>query len=363
MKILAVSADYPPRVGGIAAHVYELYQAIAAQNHEVRLLTSRASAIRAYDNQVRLLPLPRRIVRPLYGYQINAAINKLCAQWQPDIIHLHGILPLHKLNAKPAPIVFTNHSSGYLQRLNKGSRALTRLENLFAPIDLLLAPSEELLHTPFACNARKAFIANGVEAARFTRNENTRTQLRHALAIKDDELLAIITRRLVPKNGVLDLARATQHIHHPKLKFLLIGDGTEHDAIKRTFEKHFSGRYIMAGAMTHEQIVPYYSAADFSILPSHMEATSISCLEAMAAGLPIIATRVGGLPSLVQDGTHGILCEPHNPRDLAAAIDRLAAHDSAALAALGAAALARVHAHFTWEKIAAQTINAYKQSA
>ena len=91
---------------------------------------------------------------------------------------------------------------------------------------------------------------------------------------------------------MIHLARATQYIKDKNLKLLFIGDGPERAAIAETLERHFAGRFTMLGAMQHHEIVPYYSAADLSIPPSLMEATSISCLEAMAAGLPIYAVRL-----------------------------------------------------------------------
>ncbi len=368
MKILAVSYDYPPTIGGIATHVQELYQAIAAttegreghEDHEVHILTKPIKNIAPTnkDGRVHLHSLPRRFLRPFYGYQINARIDKLCKIIAPDIIHLHGLLPLHGLTPKPAPIVFTNHSSGYLNRLQKGKNSIKKLDKLFAPIDLLLAPSEDRLHTISPLRAKTAYIPNGVVVEKFMRNTRNRTRLRNSFGVKEDEPLAIITSRLEPVKGILDLANATQYIQHPKLKLLIIGGGKQETEIADVLEKNFYGRFIMTGEMSHTQIAPYYSAADFAILPSLMEATSISCLEAMAASLPIVASNVGGLPTLVRDGENGILCPPQKPRALAAAIDNLLASD---LAEMGAISHTRTITDFTWQKTASATLDAYRK--
>jgi glycosyltransferase involved in cell wall biosynthesis len=149
-----------------------------------------------------------------------------------------------------------------------------------------------------------------------------------------------------------------QHLNSQDLKLLFIGDGEEQATIVETLETYFSGRYIMLGAMQHSAIVPYYSAADLSILPSLMEATSISCLEAMAASLPIICSEVGGLPFLVQDGVNGYLSRPADPMSLATCLDRLLSSD---MQAMGAASRQAVDEKFSWTKIAEQTADAYKQ--
>lgn len=361
MKFLTVSLDYPPTVGGIAAVVYELSQAQKQLGHDVTLLTKKLPPYAASEQMVegiRVVPLPKRRFGPLYGRTINKAIDAAIATYQPDIVHLHGMRPLEHLTPKRVPVVYTNHTSGFLKRLEKGGRRVRRLQKLFAPLDLIVAPSEELLDLPFDIGAQKQFISNGIVPERFVRDEAKRQQLRAELGLSADDVLAIVTRRLVEKNGVIHLANAVKHISNKHLKLLLIGDGPERQAIEDALATHFAGRYIMLGALQHHQIVPYYSAADFSILPSLMEATSISCLEAMAAGLPILASNVGGLPFLVTDGENGYLSQPAKPESLAINIEKLMAGD---MAAMGAASKAAVDAQFSWLKIAEQTVNAYRK--
>lgn len=359
MHILTVSLDYPPTVGGIAAHVYELCQAIVQHGHEVSLLTKPHPAYKKHEQMVdgvRVITMPKRRFGPTYGRTINKQIDKHIELLRPDIIHIHGMRPLEHLKEKPVPIVYTNHTSGFLKRLKKGGYRIPKLEKLFRLPDLFLAPSDELLEMPFSIRADKKFISNGIVPQRFIRNEDNRTRLRRSLDVCDDDKLAIITRRMVEKNGVIHLARAMREIESKHLKLLFIGDGPEAPAIQNELESCFSGRYFMLGAMTHSEIVPYYSAADFSILPSLMEATSISCLEAMAAGLPIVCTNVGGLPYLVKDGENGYLASPADPVDLAKCIDKLLSSD---MNAMGTASRSAVDQNFSWLEIARQTIDAY----
>ena len=353
-----VSLDYPPSPGGIAAHVYELCQALIAQNHEVHLLT-KAGGLDHNQANLALHALPPRFIGPLYGTTINRHINRLERLLNPDIIHIHGMRPLEFLSPKSIPIAYTNHTSGYLKRLQKGGYRIAKLKRLFARPDLFLAPSEELLEIPFAIRAPKIFIPNGVVAERFERQPDARTALRRELGFQDDDIVAIVTRRIVEKNGVTFLAKATAEITHPKLKLLLIGDGPEASVVRQTLEQNFAGRFHMLGSMTHDAIVPYYSAADLAILPSLMEATSISCLEAMAAGLPIVATEVGGLPVLVQRHENGLLCPPSDPIALAQTIDKVLTLD---LEKMGQASKLKVEQNFTWSNIATRTATAYRSA-
>lgn len=358
LNILMVSLDYPPTPGGIAAHVYELCQAMIAQGHNIHLLTKAGGDDHAQKN-LTIHKLPLRLIGSLYGLTINRHINRLVRDLKPDIIHIHGMRPLEFLSPKPIPVAYTNHTSGYLKRIKKGGYRTPKLKRLFKRPDLFLAPSEELLDIPFDIPAPKIFIPNGVVAERFTRNADARKKLRHDLDYSGDDIVAIVTRRLVEKNGVSFLAKATASIENPNLKLLLIGDGPEADKVRGLLEQNFRGRYHMLGSMTHDAIVPYYSAADITILPSLMEATSISCLEAMAAGLPVVATDVGGLPVLVQPYENGLLCPPADPQALARAVNEALSLD---LVKMGEAARQKVEQNFTWSKIATITADAYRRT-
>lgn len=360
MHVLTVSLDYPPNIGGIAAHVYELCQALSGLDHEVSLLTKNydvyADAEQKIDG-IRILPMPKRRFGPTYGLTINRQIEKAVNRLKPDLIHIHGMRPLEFLTPKSVPIIYTNHTSGYLKRVAKGGYRIRKLRRLFKLPDLFLAPSEELLEIPFDIRAPKKFISNGIVPDRFVPDAGIRKRLRAELGLDDTHNLAIVTRRMVEKNGLIYLAEATRHLEDQTLRLLFIGDGPEQNKVRDILEQYFSGRYFMLGAMQHGDIVPYYSAADLSILPSLMEATSISCLEAMAAALPIVCTNVGGLPFLVEDGVNGYLAQPADPASLAKCLDKLLAGD---LEAFGAASRRAVDENFSWQKIAEQTLEAYK---
>ena len=360
MHVLTVSLDYPPSVGGIAAHVFELCQALSNMGHEVSLLTKNYAVYPKAEQMVdgiRVAPMPQRIFGPTYGMTINRQIDKAVKRLKPDLIHIHGMRPLEFLKPKSVPIVYTNHTSGFLKRLAKGGYRIAKLQRLFKTPDLFLAPSEELLEIPFDIRASKKFISNGIVPDRFIPNPDDRKRIRSELGLGDMDRLAIVTRRMVEKNGLIYLAHAMRHLTNPNLRLLFIGDGPEQNQVRDVLDRHFSGRYFMLGAMHHGDIVPYYSAADLSILPSLMEATSISCLEAMAAELPIICTNVGGLPFLVEDGVNGHLAEPADAASLAECIEKLLAGD---LKVFGAASRRAIDEKFSWQKIAEQTIEAYK---
>jgi glycosyltransferase involved in cell wall biosynthesis len=356
-----VSLDFPPTVGGIAAHVYELSRGLGELGHRVcvitRQLPSQTDAFVKRES-MDIYRLRLRWAAPLYGGQINRFIRKRLPEIQPDIIHVHGMAPLEGYQIKGVPLVYTNHTSGYLERIEKGGiRRMALLRRLFSKPQLFLAPSRELLEIPFPISAKKEYIPNGVDGAKYRFDEKARTEIRSAMGLGDDHILGILTRRLVPKNGVIHFARAARLLNEERLRFLIIGDGPEFDAVSACLAQNFESRFTMLGAKKHDEIIPYYSAADFSILPSLMEATSISGLEAMATSLPLIGTRIGGIPDLIEDGKNGFLCEPANDEHLAQKIDALLHVD---MKAFGAYSRELVESKFAWPRIARRTLEAYE---
>ncbi len=294
----------------------------------------------------------------LYGLQLRNFVKSLLPSLHPDIIHIHGMGPLEWYDIDSIPLAYTNHTSGYLRRIQKGGmRRMAMLKKHFAKIDLFLAPSRELLHIPFEIKATKHFIANGVDADKFNHNSLKRIEIREKLGIGTDETVAIITRRLVDKNGVIYLARATELINDKEVKYIIIGDGPERETVEKEFHRHCGKRAIFLGNKMHNEIVDYYSAADFSILPSLMEATSISGLEAMAASLPLVGTEVGGIPELIHNGVNGFLCQPADHSDLAVKINKLLEQN---LGDFGKNSRQMVEENFDWERIASATLQAYE---
>ena len=360
MHILMVSLDYPPQVGGIAAHVYELSHAIKKQGHTITVIArNKHNTWPAYedDEGIDVHRITLKWIGITYGIQLNIFIKKIAKKINPDIIHIHGMRPLEFYHNDAIPLVYTNHTSGFLKRVKKGGYRIAMMKRLFNKPNIILAPSEELLEIPFELNVEKIFIPNGVISTKFKRNEMKRIALRKELDYKEDDIVAIVTRRLVWKNGVEYLAKATEFIKNKHLKILFIGDGEEKKTIIEALEKYYSGKYKILGQKTHKEIIDYYSVADLSILPSLMEATSISGLEAMAASLPLVGTRVGGIPTIIKEGINGYLCEPKNPEDLAKKIDMLLSTD---YKKLGENSKQIAGNDFDWVTISDQTIKAYE---
>jgi len=357
MRILMMASEYPPRIGGVATHVQELGRALRASGHFVRIVAPATSEDPdPEDHVIRYSPWLR--AQPFSDWLTARWCRKLLARDAFDLVHVHGLRPLRAALATDLPVVFTNHTSGFLQTVAAGGRRLARLSALIGRCDHLIAPSEELVSAAreAAYSGPATYIPNGVDDQRFRPGSDH--VLRAAWGIPEDACVVVLARRLVPKNGVMDAARAlaatADHVH-----FVFAGDGSERVSMERVIaESGVQRRAHFIGGVPNPGMPRVYHAADFCLLPSHMEATSIAGLEAMACARALIGTRVGGIPALVGDGVTGILVPPRDPAALAKAVNRLAG-DAGLARLMGEAARARVEREFSWARIAEQTARVY----
>ena len=154
----------------------------------------------------------------------------------------------------------------------------------------------------------------------------------------------------------------------PPATFLFVGNRPPAD--QDDYEREIHARLdalgqritvVRAGLVPNAQMQLLYPRCALCVLPSLMEATSITGLEAMASGLPLVGTRVGGIPELIDEGTTGLLCDRERPEQLAACLaELLAAPDRCA--AMGRAARDRAQSQFPWPVIAARFVKVYQQA-
>lgn len=120
------------------------------------------------------------------------------------------------------------------------------------------------------------------------------------------------------------------------------------------------GRVKFHGSMPHSQLVSHYRHADVLVNPSLSEAFGMSLIEAMATETPVVASRVGGMAEIVEDGTTGVLVEPDDAKALADAICRVLS-DTGLARSMGRAGRDRVHERFTWTRIAEDLYHVYEK--
>jgi 2-deoxystreptamine N-acetyl-D-glucosaminyltransferase/2-deoxystreptamine glucosyltransferase len=164
--------------------------------------------------------------------------------------------------------------------------------------------------------------------------------------------------RLAPQKDVGTLLEAFAYLPSGT-RLLLVGDGPDRAALQRRAQR-FGSRVHFAGFVPHAAVPAVLQHVDLLVLPSLYEDLSSALIEAMAAGLPVVATRVGGTADLVHDGVNGLLVAPRDPAALAAAISRILA-DPATAARLSAAAR-RTAAAYAWTDLARAVLDVYRQA-
>jgi glycosyltransferase involved in cell wall biosynthesis len=243
----------------------------------------------------------------------------------PVVVHVHAD---HHYEPKAYPrfVQLLDHAlAGGTQHVLAISRAVAR----FAVASQGFRPEQvEVLHNPVDLRRFRP-----VDAA-------ARRAFREALAIEWDAPVVICVARFDPVKGVDLLIEAWREIASaiPQAVLLLAGDGPLRETLAQRIRSNgidTSVRFLGYRSDV-EAVLP---AADLCVVPSRSEGFSLAALEAMATGLPVVATRVGGLPEVVRDGETGVLVEADNPPALAKAVIRLLA-DPTLRAELAAAALA-----------------------
>ena len=354
MKICFLTTDFPPTLGGVASHAYELARALVLLGHEVTVLTSRVPGTAGEEMLAGIRVLRPRMPwqRPFYNMWLRHALRSHLKAHPTDIVHVHGMRPLESTRGLTVPVVFTNHTSGFLKRLEKPARVYRRLLSRIRHVALVLAPSEEL------CEATRTigypgpvrFVSNGVDTDRFYPRE----------APARSEPVLLLARRLVEKNGVLVFAEAIVAMRQQGFKVLIAGDGDQRPAMQAIFEgAGIADRVTFLGGVPNTEMPAIYAAADVSVLPSFYEATSITGLESMACGKPVVGTRVGGIPFLIEEGVSGLLVPPGAPEAMAETLDAIVA-DPVRRKSMSRAARERAVARFDWRVIATETVAAYQ---
>ena len=352
---------FPPEVGGLESHVFTLCRELVRRGHQVTMITSRSRP-----------GLPRRDVvdgitvcrvwmpsRTPFGWIAHSAATTAVhyrLAGDADILHAQDFAAVPP--AWPArwryrrPLVLTLHTSHFLVRAR---RPLWKpiLRRIVASPDYLLAASREILDTALALHPhrRAQVLLNAVDTETFRPTEATLPPTpRRRL---------IVPRRLFPKNGVEYFVRALPRIAAQlDVEAIVVGDGPERPRLEALAgELGVAGRIRFLGSKAHDEMPGILSSAELAIIPSLMEASSVAALEAMACGVPVAASRVGGLPEIVDESV-GTLFEPGNPDALAEAVVR-ALNDREGLARKGNAARRRVIDRFSLARLVDRHLEIY----
>jgi glycosyltransferase involved in cell wall biosynthesis len=319
--------------------------------------------------------LRRRLyaLAPAVFLSARRTCSTLTANRRFDVIHAHWAVPNGAIASgvsrkRGVPLVVTLHGSDISVAEQKPWFArLAR--TAFAQARVITAPSDDLLRRAAALGARAALerVPWGADPDLFGPDPDGAQRVRHLHGVSEHDVLVVGIGRFVRWKGFDDLivgvARARDHVSG--LKLVLVGDGdTRSELEAQAARVGLVDAVAFPGMAKRADVNAYLSAADVVAVPSvhangFVDGQPTVALEAMAAGKPLVVTRVGGLPDLVREGENGLVVPERDPDALANAIVELA-RDGRRRAALGAAGRARVEQELNWDAVAERLIDVYE---
>jgi glycosyltransferase involved in cell wall biosynthesis len=280
--------------------------------------------------------------------------------YRAEIVGTRAAIALGEVGHPRPYIVSTVHSS----RIRAAEdRALLR--TLTPRIDQLIAVSRAIcrkLEDEGRTTAPVELIYNGIDLGRFGHLTACCT-LHREFEIPVGVPLVGVVARLEPEKGHPTLLEAWPRVlaASPEARLLVIGEGSQREALEaQAAELGIASRVVFTGL--REDIPAVTAALDIAVLPSYREAQGLSVLEAMALSRPVVASAVGGIPEMIEDGRTGLLVPSHDPAALGGAIGRLLA-DEALAAELGRAGHDLVHERFCVELMVDRVARIYETGA
>ena len=340
-NLCIVTHTFLPHVGGIEKVVYEQGKRLLKE-YNINVLTSKLYKNRNYSisginvqcyNSFNIgfrlgIPYP---IPNFNSYRTFAEAIKFS-----DLTHVHGHPYLSSLIAArlakkySKPLVVTQHNT-FIQYNNfwnffEGLNDLTVGKQILKLADKIIVVSNATRKYVLSLGAdyeKIVVLHNGVDTHRFRPLDKSKEKIRKKLDISRNSKVALTVRRLVYKNGIDTLLKSAKSVvkKNSNIVFLIIGKGPDLSGTKKRIQQLELEKNIkLLGFISDKELPAYYNAADFFILPSKSgEGLPLVSLEAMACGLPIIATDVGGIKEIIED-KYGIIVPPDDPDSMEKAI-------------------------------------------
>lgn len=306
----------PSRIGGAEMHVLALCRHLGARGHDVTAICPHG---RPFTERLRAegikLWSPRTWGKGDVPTVLRLALR--LRRERVEVLHTHlstaSLIGSLAGRCAGVPAVATVHG------LNR-STCFTRAHRIIAVSDAV----RRHLAAQGVPASRMRLIYDGVDIQRYP-NAPAPQALRARLGVGPDDALIGAVGRLAPEKGQTHLLAAAAILiqrEHLPVRVLLVGEGRERAALEQAARQAgIAQRVIFAGFQ--RDAVPYQAASDILCVPSLKEGLSLSAIEAMALGKPVVGARTGGIPEVVVPGETGLLVEPGDPEALAAALARL----------------------------------------
>jgi glycosyltransferase involved in cell wall biosynthesis len=371
-------------MGGPALHVSYLSAGLRDRGYATTLVAgsvSRGEQSMAYVAEelgvpVVTIPHLHREISPLRDLLATARLARIMRSERPTILHTHTakagavgrMAALLAGRARPPIIVHTFHGHvlrGYFGRFWTGVFRL--LERMLARItDALVAVSpevrDELVALGVAPASKFRVIRLGIALdTRVPADDAARAETRRVMGIPDGRFVVGWIGRMTGVKRTDVLLRGFRALREDGVDALLcmVGDGPDRESVEQLADELGIARECLFTGY-QEDVGPFFAAFDVFVLPSGNEGTPVTAIEALAAGCPVVATRVGGVPDVVTDGEDGFLVAPAAVEELAGRLAELARNPDLR-ARMGASGRERMRTRYSVDRLIDDTDRLYRE--
>lgn len=307
--------------------------------------------------------------QPGWDWRATYRLARLLRREEVDLLHAHQYTPFfYALTARwlgrRIPVLFTEHGRHFPDYPSRKRMLANRL--LLSRRDRVAAVGESVRQAVIANEGiaaeRVGVIYNGIDLDAFAKVCQDRDETRRAMGVGPNDLAVIQVARLDYLKDHLTAVRAVERVaaRCPEVRLVLVGEGPEREKIEAEVrQRRLSSCVRFLGLRS--DVARLVAAADVFLLTSISEGIPLTVIEAMAAGIPVVATRVGGIGEIVVEGQTGLLAPAGDDRTLAEHILRLAA-DAELRRLLGLAGRQRAYALFSEEQMHASYRGLYEEA-
>ncbi|RUR32076.1 glycosyltransferase [Vreelandella andesensis] len=328
LRVAMISNNYFPFVSGVSVSVERLRQGLSDLTHQVQLLVPRYRDAWQDDETIMRIPTVMafgekrefRLTNPF-----SARFRRCLRRFKPDVIHVHhpfwlGSMGLWMGKRLRVPVIYTYHTRlehyahfvplpGALFRNLISHTLIKHFSNRCQGVIVPTYSAEEYLRM-IGVKTPTLIQPTGIDAARFADTDSDAlTELRQQLSIDPADTVLVSVSRISQEKNIGFMLEALAELKsqgNQSLRLLLIGDGPDRKTIQQHIEAlGLEQQVTLVGAVPPEEMPRYYHLGDIFVFASTSETQGMVILEAMAAGLPVVAVRSSGIDDVVREGFNG----------------------------------------------------------
>ena len=392
-KVCFISPEYLPLSGGTGSYVYYLSNELMKNGYDIKIVTGAQKAKDVKVNPQLSVFFLKNVKTPivksfLFAYSASRKLRSLNDTAQVDITHAN--LPLVPNFAVPPnfgkTLISTVHSTWKgeaeairgepYSRLNANEKFLVSFnwflrifeEKMQQRSRKLIAVSDftrrELTQYYGIKEEKIRVIHNGVDTVKFQPAVDKR-KVKAELGFNPDDIAIVSVGRLYARKGLFTLIESMPAVVHkfPNAKFIISGKGQSNEMNKLINHAQSLGvkdNIIFTGYFPDKKLPKLYQAANVFAFSTFYEHHPFAVLEALATGLPVVTTNVGGIPETITDGKDGFMCQPFNPNQFSDRILYLLEHPTAAQE-MGFQARKTIEERFDWRIIVKKVLTVYNE--